>query len=237
MIDISERYAKYGQAVVDELSINMNRHGSLTPLLRRLGVQRPEVLEEEQQHQALQEILRRYGSLFFLSVSKSDWSPSQIEKMRRNLDVNVHTPFPGTLSAVQKTNPPKPENSPPSQPPSSPSSDPSDTATRSGKAQYRSPYSLPARRDGTDSQPRRDGTDAPRQGPPGSEKSPAQPSGQRNMIKTEGYEGPDRRILPDRRVATQDRRVNVELIYKNRRFGGRDRRKIIRRASDRQKSS
>ena len=46
------------------------------------------------------------------------------------------------------------------------------------------------------------------------------------------YTGPERRSGADRRQPNADRRTEVELIYRNRRFGGRDRRKATRRACD-----
>ena len=47
------------------------------------------------------------------------------------------------------------------------------------------------------------------------------------------YAGRERRSGVERRQPHSDRRTEVELIYRNRRFGGRDRRKTIRRACDR----
>ncbi|MBX7244310.1 MAG: hypothetical protein K1X53_02355 [Candidatus Sumerlaeaceae bacterium] len=54
------------------------------------------------------------------------------------------------------------------------------------------------------------------------------------MIDTPGYKGPDRRVgAVDRRVGPADRRLELDLILKNKRFGGRDRRKVVRREADR----
>jgi hypothetical protein len=46
------------------------------------------------------------------------------------------------------------------------------------------------------------------------------------------YTGRERRSGAERRQSNQDRRTEVELIYRNRRFGGRERRKATRRACE-----
>ena len=46
------------------------------------------------------------------------------------------------------------------------------------------------------------------------------------------YTGRERRNSAERRRPNAERRTEVELIYRNRRFGGRERRKTCRRASD-----
>lgn len=58
---------------------------------------------------------------------------------------------------------------------------------------------------------------------------------ERPIIVTPTYVGPDRRSGKDRRRNIADRRMKVELIFQNRRFGGRDRRRFKRRAEDRKK--
>jgi hypothetical protein len=216
MNDIANKYGKFGAAVTAEISVNVNRDGDLAPLLRRFGVRGVELATPEAQHNALHEILRHYGVMFFLSVAKSDWSVDEVEKMRRNLDSAVHTPLPFKAATP---GPPKPSDTQSRS--SRPHVDPSlaDTASGSEVKKYRSPYSLPSRPPG------------------GSDETKPRPATNAPFIKTPAYEGPERRVLKDRRSGTQDRRLNVEMIYKNRRFGGRDRRKTVRRADDRNKTS
>lgn len=55
------------------------------------------------------------------------------------------------------------------------------------------------------------------------------------IVTVPGYAGPERRRNKDRRQLRYDRRWRVELIFKNHRFGGRDRRKTNRREEDRKK--
>jgi hypothetical protein len=57
----------------------------------------------------------------------------------------------------------------------------------------------------------------------------------KKIIVTPTYVGPDRRSGRDRRKTSWDRRMRVEIIFKNQRFGGRDRRKFARRQEDREK--
>ncbi|MCX7625281.1 MAG: hypothetical protein N2Z21_03605 [Candidatus Sumerlaeaceae bacterium] len=59
---------------------------------------------------------------------------------------------------------------------------------------------------------------------------------EKKTIVTPTYTGPDRRSGKDRRRNVSDRRTRLELIYENKRFGGRDRRKWKRREEDRKKS-
>lgn len=53
------------------------------------------------------------------------------------------------------------------------------------------------------------------------------------VIITPTYKGPDRRLVPDRRHSSGDRRAALEVTFHNRRFGGHDRRHVIRRTTDR----
>ncbi len=73
-------------------------------------------------------------------------------------------------------------------------------------------------------------SNAPQDAPPG-----APQAKEKQWIVTPSYVGPDRRSGKDRRRNPSDRRLRVELIFKNQRFGGRDRRKTKRRAEDRHK--
>ncbi|MCX7964813.1 MAG: hypothetical protein N2644_10130 [Candidatus Sumerlaea chitinivorans] len=77
---------------------------------------------------------------------------------------------------------------------------------------------------------------APTSGPSSPAASPSpSATGERKFIVTATYVGPDRRSGRDRRRASHDRRLKVELIFQNKRYGGRERRKSKRRAEDREK--
>ncbi len=54
-------------------------------------------------------------------------------------------------------------------------------------------------------------------------------------VTTPDYSGPERRLGVERRLGPSDRRHQLETIFKNQRYGGRDRRKTIRRKDDRVK--
>lgn len=59
----------------------------------------------------------------------------------------------------------------------------------------------------------------------------------RKMINTSDYQGPDRRSGIERRKGLADRRSKTDTLhFRNRRFGGRDRRKTIRREEDRKRA-
>jgi len=55
------------------------------------------------------------------------------------------------------------------------------------------------------------------------------------MVDTPEYKGPERRSGVERRVGPPDRRSQLVAVNRNRRYGGKDRRKITRRACDREK--
>lgn len=73
----------------------------------------------------------------------------------------------------------------------------------------------------------------PEHAPTPTEPAPSQP--EKKIIVTPTYVGPDRRSGKDRRRNISDRRTRLELVFQNKRFGGRDRRKWKRREEDRKK--
>jgi hypothetical protein len=223
MTDIKEIYSPFGKAVIDQVQLELNRHGDLKHLLQRLDEQAPDTLEE--QHNVLRPVITRYGPLFFLTVAKSDWTREQVQKMKANVKAGLDTPVPGTNRQLGK-NPPPPRTgrvlTPIPQAPPPRRVYPSD---RKQIVQPRSPYSAPSKEG---AHPHRRATDEP--------VAPAATMPQaRKLIDVPTYRGPDRRVLRDRRKGPTDRRAKLDVVYKNQRFGGRDRRKTVRRASDREK--
>ncbi|MGI8906762.1 MAG: hypothetical protein ACR2IE_09765 [Candidatus Sumerlaeaceae bacterium] len=227
MTDIKETYDVFGKAVVDQVQLEVNRNSDLKMLLTRLNEEVPEQLDE--QHMLLKKIITRYGPLFFLTVAKSDWTPEQVERMKSNLKAGLETPLPGTLRRLtpqsrasargnalgsgmgtSRSATPKPESAPEPR-----KIYPSD---RKQIVQPRSPYSAPSRHG--DVAPQRRAQD----------RAAAPPA--RVLVDVPTYKGPDRRVLADRRVGPTDRRADLEMVYKNQRYGGRDRRKTVRRAAD-----
>lgn len=91
-----------------------------------------------------------------------------------------------------------------------------------------------AQRRSTDSGLRRRASDKQEGGASNRQASPERPVS--GLIITPTYKGPDRRKGRDRRAGISDRRTRVDVVFKNRRYGGRERRKTIRRAADRAKS-
>jgi hypothetical protein len=74
-------------------------------------------------------------------------------------------------------------------------------------------------------------------GKPSSATDGPQPTTEAKWIISPSYIGADRRSGKERRHKRKDRRARVDVIYSNKRYGGRERRKSVRRADDREKSS
>lgn len=222
--DIKELYGIFGQAVIDQVQLEINRHGDLNKLLERLDEKQTDIIDR--QHDILRKVITRYGPLFFLTVAKSDWSREQIQKMKQNVKAGLDTPIPGTHRKLGPIPPSKRVATPkPTEPRRIYPSD------RKQIVQPRSPYSAPSRANLDHMNRRRE--DMAYRGPAAT----GPPAGPRAMIDVPSYRGPDRRVHADRRVGPTDRRASVALVYKNNRFGGRDRRKSVRRAADRDKNS
>jgi len=246
MPDIKERYGKFGPAVVEQVRVELNRHGDLKTILKRLDVQVPEELD--QQHEALTKLITRYGPLFFMTVAKSDWTTEQVRGMMKKLKAGVDTPLPGTLKRLTPKSitplpgkklglgrdPEPPEVKSPAPPPPAKPPAPEPPLRRMGAermvVQPRSPYSAPSKN--------RIGSNLvrPTEGASSQSLPPVSPVSKGGWIEVPGYRGPDRRVRGERRVGPPDRRLTTEMIMKNKRYGGKDRRKVVRRAADRQKN-
>lgn len=235
MSDIKERYGAFGPAVVEQIRLELNRVGTLRELLKRLDCPAPDELE--QQHLALYNLISRYGPLFFMTVAKSDWSVDQVQKMKKNLKAGVDTPLPGSRKRLTSgsispsrgerlTNTPLPGNR------KAASSVPAQVKRmlppERNVVEMRSPYTAPAKGShSTDPSPADTAATAKR----------LHPSSSGRYIDVPTYQGPDRRMTKERRVGPPDRRASLDTVYKNKRYGGKDRRKTVRRADDREKLS
>lgn len=222
-IDLKEFYGLFGQAVIDQVQLEINRHGDINKLLARLDEKPTDLLQR--QHDILRKVISRYGPLFFLTVAKSDWSQEQVQKMKQNVKAGLDTPIPGTHRKLGPVPPSKRVATP--KPTEARRIYPSD---RKQIVQPRSPYSAPSRANASHQNRRQD--DPARQGFVERRQSPAA----RELIDVPNYRGLDRREVRDRRMGPRDRRATVDMVYKNNRFGGRDRRKTVRRAADREKN-
>jgi len=167
-----------------------------------------------------------------MTVAKSDWTREQVERMKDNVRAGVDTSV-GKLRAVK----PAPAAAPPKPasiiiPPEVPAAKKIYPSERKPIVQPRSPYSAPTRE-------RRRFNTPPPTDHPNRRASDGQTrragNGPRQMINTPTYSGPDRRLRADRRSGLPDRRSKLDIVFKNQRFGGRDRRKTVRRAADREK--
>lgn len=255
---IEDFYKDFGTDVVKEIRSQVELNGNLQPLLKRLGI--PSLPGVADQHQALAGFIYRYGIAFFLKVAHSDLSYADVDRMKLEVLLSFRTSKPRS-SSTQRTAagyPPSPlkrrvkkpgeptrweivgqavssDQAPPAAPSASAGAAPAPTAPRAPAEQATgSNRNVP--------QPVAKVSD-PAVHPPASpaghgQNVPAPPAQHRQeaiIVDVPTYHGPERRMTPDRRSGTPDRRQRVEIIFfKNRRFGG-DRRKTVRRENDRLK--
>ena len=206
-----ELFESYGTAVVSEIHRQIRRCGTLGPLLRQLGLPAPRSLEE--QVGILLNFLEEYGPIHFLNqVSATDPANRTLTRLRK-------------MSASEER---RGETIPPAAARSCAVSG-ADLAPGSGRGV-------------ADTQEVSGKPDAPGRAAMPAAPSPAvsSPAGGmlpdgRRWINVPTYQGPDRRSGRDRRQGPRDRRQKLETVFVNRRFGGWDRRKEIRRREDREK--
>lgn len=209
MFDAESMFGPFGAAVVVEIQRQVARDGDLSTVLRHLGQPVPRVLED--QASALRNHLYQQGVLSFLNA----------------------------MGAMELTNPR-----------SSSGSTGGGKAANAAAGVYRRPGDGSSTGGGGMAASQRAGgsVTGPRQStnvseflaaaarePHGSVVTPVHD--QTTSPASDGpYAGPDRRVsAPDRRAGVQDRRGGLQVVFKNRRFGGWDRRKMLRREADRKR--
>lgn len=225
-ISVEEHYQYFGPEVVREIRSQLAVHGSLLPLLTKLHLQTPHDLHN--QHVVLKDFIFRYGIAFFMKSVQSGMTEDEIE--RRKVDRLVHDigrdpRFKSPRRRKSDLGLESPFKTPPPGTPSRRNADKKRLARpgTTGRADNSSPAdnkSTPAT-------------------PPASAVTPATPdetAAPGKWIETPTYKGPDRRSGVDRRKRPSDRRASLQVVFKNRRFGGRDRRKTLRREEDRKKA-
>lgn len=210
-----ELFEPYGAAVVSEIHRQIRRCGTLGPLLRQLGLPMPRSLKE--QVGIVLAYLDEHGPIHFLNqVNATDPANTALRRLRKVSapeEQGRGTVPPGAATPTRV--PPRPDPAPgggnvvPGVPGASGAS-PAPAAP--------GPPALPA-------------------GPPAAAPPPAEGTspGGRRWIEVPTYQGPDRRSGQDRRHGPRDRRQALETVYVNRRYGGWDRRKELRRREDREK--
>lgn len=200
MQDFDQYYQSFGVEVIKEVQAQVAMFGSLTPLLRQLGMPVPPRIPD--QHRTLQEFLYRYGVTLFLKavqpgVGREEIERMKVEKLTRHVQAS-QTFIPRVTSSTPAANPGKP------------------SAPQAGKPQVQA----------------KSAEAAPASPSPQPEKSEPE------WIVTPTYEGPDRRTGKDRRQRKFGRRMRSDNVRVERRHGGerKDRRKSVRRASDRDRN-
>lgn len=247
---IDDFYKDFGTDVVKEVHSQVELNGNLQPLLKRLGI--PSLPGVADQHQALAGFIYRYGIAFFMKVARANLSYAEVDRMKLEVLLSFRTSKPRSSSSQRTAAgfPPSPVKrriKVPGQPtrwetvgqavssdqgPPSPSlADTQPLAPSAGGSAPPKPP-LPGLKPISLSAP--SPVVQPEQVPQANQPV-AQVVSQPGIISVATYQGPDRRVQPDRRSGMPDRRQSVEIIFfKNRRFGG-DRRKTVRRETDRMK--
>ncbi|MCX7718178.1 MAG: hypothetical protein N2111_07235 [Candidatus Sumerlaeaceae bacterium] len=233
MKSVREIYESFGLEVIQEVERYLAQHGDLTELLQRFHLQVPSRLD--QQHEILSQFLYKYGITFFLKALRNNLSAAEIEHLKvMKLVSRVGSP----VRARDK----------------SATAPPPLASEKKDSASSRSLTPVPLDCDPSASvhaTPPPDGVAVPGMAPGAADAPPPTvhdgasrtiecPNGAtiteingRLWIVTADYVGWDRRSGVDRRSGLKDRRRETTVVFKNRRFGGRDRRKTVRRAEDR----
>lgn len=163
--------------------------------------------ELDEQHTHLRNFIFQYGVAFFLNTVRQGLSPAEIERRK------VHR------LVYEIAREPKEKR-------------PRRRASDLGLPSKPSP-GHPLRRASDKRLNPQPGTSGKQQMPPTTAPEAEDKAG---WIRTPTYYGPNRRFRGDRRKGVADRRAQLVTVFKNRRFGGRDRRKMIRREEDRKKA-
>jgi hypothetical protein len=215
-------FQQFGSDCVKEIQKQIDRYGSIENFLRRLSI--PVIGGPNHHRAALRDFLHHYGVAFFFKAAAADFDPDVVERMKTKR----------LLAMAWKKKGVEPE-------PGALKGKPREAVADTGEKPEADATTRPPPETEAESPPLKSTTGEPDQSAaqepsvPGSDK-PSPPEREVEWIETEGYSGPERRNLPDRRVGPVDRREHVEVIkFPNRRFGG-VRRKVVRRKADREKS-
>ena len=245
METIGEMYTQFGREVAREVEKILARDQSLAPVLQRFGVHPPTT--PMQQHAALKTLLFRHGASFLLNCLRKDMSREEIEvAMVRRLIAASETQghrtggeqrLPqahDTAWGGNRTDATRPlAGGGAGTPDPSPFDSTAEFTRHGGARRWEPPHSIPH----SVVPPLVPGMAVHRPPPGPAATQPLAPLGGagRAWVAVPTYEGPDRRSRPERRVGPADRRATLDVVFRNKRFGGRDRRKFVRRAEDREK--
>lgn len=200
-----DHFRQFGPDVVQLVENHLLQHNDMRLLLERFSLQVPTRLEP--QMESLSNFIFKYGIAFFLQAVRNDLTREQIETLKaRKLVGYSDMHGRGSHEAAM---PPRP----------------GDARAASSTPIPRYPMPLPSQQDAQPPPPLPTyGAGAPQHG---------DMVGGKMWIATETYTGLDRRSGKERRTLKRDRRASVDVVFKNRRFGGRERRKDHRRDADR----
>lgn len=207
MKDIEEYYKTFGNDCIRVIRAQIEEHGNLMPLLERLGL--PTLPGLENQHDALQAFIYRYGISLFLKVAKVDVDSATAERIKLERLMLQSRARGGVKRGSSGLAKPK--------------------ATAAEQEMQRRLDMLTAEIS------RLAGKPVPGLDPSLKPQEQPQTASPEHEICTPTYKGANRRKRKERRTVAGDRRTKVVAIaFKNRRFGG-VRRKLLRRRDDRER--
>jgi hypothetical protein len=213
-VNIDEMYKHFGPAVLREVRMFTLQTGNLTSLLAKLHIPSGPTLDA--QHVALRNFIYQYGVAFFLAAIKENVTPEEVERMKARKLLQVSRQERRKGSRVWRSVEEMREDS---------LTNPSPKSTGNSQAGATAPGSPRRRRDdppASEAFIEKTSVSTPRM-----EKKPA-------AEPQAPYTGRERRNGHERRKVSVERRRSLDIVYKNRRFGG-DRRKAVRRQADREK--
>jgi hypothetical protein len=218
---LDKYYLSFGRDVVSEVERQLDEHGNLVPILKKLGV--PALPGLHNQHRALQEFLYKYGVFIFFKAAQTKISPDEINVLK--MQKLMGTPMLGAATHHQQASPSKKGHRDEAEQPSS----------HSQSSKHRS-RSGPQTRDDVSAMPVKvvDAKDKPFV--KNSENKNAMKRDQN--VSTAEYSGSERRTGNERRATTRQRRSKSQKVWLDRRRKRtEDRRKEVRRAEDRKQIS
>lgn len=217
-MNLEEMYRPFGPEVLREIRTQTALHGSIGAVLKKLNI--PSGPSVESQHVALRNFIYQYGVAFFLSAVQSEFSTEDIERMktRRLMQLSRQERRQGP-KAYKSVNDVKHEVE----------AQHTGHLPTGGTAPAPPPAGTPLRRK-TD---RSSDQSAPAPAVPASSPSDQDAAPAQQQATTGPYSGRDRRVRQERRQHDRKRRQDLQVVFKNKRYGG-DRRKEIRRRADRE---
>lgn len=201
---VAKFYEPFGAEVISEIQSEITMYGNLIPLLHRLGLPTPPGLEN--QHQVLRDFIFRFGTAMLLKAMRSNITGPEIEHMKFERLMRQSRTQAASIPATPCTANRMPRTA--------------GTLNR-GRPGGCALLTEPLPENGSQAPPRSHGAATSTSAIP-----------RKAWIDSRSYHGYDRRNPSDRRNGPSSRRSHLDTVFRNRRYGGRDRRGLGRRSAD-----